>query len=238
MIQLKALLFGLGAALLFVGFDEFEVGQGATQEPQPVELAEIEAGRVPDNTHLQIDAHWIMGHELVFQYTDDGEVTDATKIDHSYYPALSPQHPFFLKVAELAEAHGGLEQIPDEVFPEVERFSLLVKTERYESVGELPDAAWDVAEPVSGLLVNRIRKLGKDERELLAQSFPGLDLGRVLILEEGRKPASAGWAFGLMGGGAALVLTGCVWVLGGMRRSRAKPEPDPLTPTSPVPPIG
>lgn len=55
------------------------MSEGASPQPQPVELAEIEAGRVPDNTHLEIGPHWIMGHELVFRYTNEGEFEEDTE---------------------------------------------------------------------------------------------------------------------------------------------------------------
>ena len=66
--QIKLVMIFLGGVLAWVGFNEFRMSEGASAEPQPVELAEIEAGLIPDNTHLEIAPHWRMYQELVFRY--------------------------------------------------------------------------------------------------------------------------------------------------------------------------
>jgi hypothetical protein len=77
------------------------------------------------------------------------------------------------------------------------------------------------------LIVNGVRSRGLDARALLQQSFPGLDLDAVLILEEDRKPSSTAECLGMLGGGAALLLTALYFLLV-KRRAAGLPAPPML----------
>lgn len=222
MTRLKFVLVFVGGVICWLGFSEFRVGEGASPEPQVVELADLESGAVPDNTHLQIGPHWRMYHELVFRYeakrgADEDDVSDATKVDYAYYPVLSEAHPYFLALGNMLELYGSYEDIPEERLPEVDQFAMLVKTKQHKTVGALPEGVWTEGEPIGGLVVNRIHDLKEDERNLIAQSFPGVSLDSLLVLEEGRRPASAAKVFGMMGGGAGVGLAGIGWLLVGLR---------------------
>ena len=249
-LRLTLVLIAMGAGLGLAGYQEFQVGNGASEQAQPVALEEIEAGRIPDNTHLEIGSHWRMYQQLVFRWeSESGEATSeppaSAKVEYAYYPIVSDSHPFFSEVRKLAASYGRVDAIPEPEFPVLERFAVLVKTKQFGTVGELPEPAWSKGELVKGLVVNRIHTLSGDERDLIAQGFPKLPLASVLILEEGRQPASAGKAFGLMGGGAGLGLAGVAIILVGRRRASAPsarmptatPPTDPSVPHRP-PPIG
>ena len=67
---------------------------------------------------------------------------------------------------------------------------------------------------VKGLLINRIKSLDEEESRLLRESFPQLDISKVLILEQNRKPSSVIFSFGAMGLGVFVVLTGLVSLKG------------------------
>ena len=220
-MKLKLALVFAGGVIAWLGYNEFRLSEHATESPQPVELAEIEAGRVPDNPHLEIGPHWRMYQELLFRYEASGEATDDTPIEYAYYPVLSAEHPYFRALDDAREE--GIEQIAND-FPTVQSFSVLVKTKQFKTVGSLPEG-WGKGEPVSGLVVNRIYKLKKDEAELLALSFPGVDLDHVLVLQEGRTPTSRMLVFALLGGGAGTSLAGVAWLLLGIWRKPAN-EPE------------
>ncbi len=201
-VKLKLALIFAGSVLAWLGYNEFQLSNHATKTPQRVELAEIEAERIPDNPHLEIGTHWRMYQALLFRYEQkkgsDG-VTDATPIDYPYYPILSTTHPFFSEPAEAATVRG-IDRVAYEQGGGVETFSVLVKTRQFKTVGSLPEE-WAKGEPIRGLVVNRIYNLKKDESELLARSFPGIDLDKVLVLYEGRTPTSRTMVFALLGGG-------------------------------------
>lgn len=219
-MKLNLALIVVGGVFVWLGYNEYRLSDGATGTAQPIELAEIEAGRIPENAHLEVGPHWRMYQELLFRYQQkwgSDEVTAETPIEYSYYPILSTSHPFFAELEKSRQAYGGVEQIAEEALPTVETFSMLVKTKQFKTVGDLPDS-WAEGEPIQGLVVNRIYKLKKDEAELLTQSFPGIDLANILVLEEGRSPTSSAQVWGFMGGGAACSAGALVWLLWGIRR--------------------
>jgi hypothetical protein len=237
-VRLNLALIGLGALLGWVGYDEFKVSEEASPQAQQVELAALEAGQIPDNTHLEIGPHWRMYQELVFRYELDRgqteeDLTDGTKVDYSYFPILSHTHPLMRQLANLEQLYGSLDEVPEEQLPAVEGFAVLVKTHTYKRVSDLPPIRWAEGEPVRGLVVNRIQELESDEVELIRQSFPKVAIANLLILEHGRKPASAKKAFGMMGGGAGLGLSGIglfAVALRGGRRDPVKTSPEPMPP--------
>ena len=59
---------------------------------------------------------------------------------------------------------------------------------------------------MQGLVVNRISSLDSEEKQLVNQSFPRLDLNKVLILEQDRHPASLAKSLGMIAGGMVMVL--------------------------------
>ena len=65
-----------------------------------------------------------------------------------------------------------------------------------------------VSPKVSGMVVNSISSVGWEEQNLLRGAFPDIDFKDILILQEGRKPTSPTFSFGMMGGGGALMLVG------------------------------
>ena len=151
---------------------------------------------------------------------ETGEPKDTTKVTKTYYPIISETHPFLMKLAVLAEQFGGEEKIPDELWPAFDQFTVLVKTDRFKTIGSIPDNWGDDAN-IEGLVINRIEGLSGEEANLLRQSFPQLDMDKVLILEEGRKPSPVTTSLGMMGGGVLLSGLG-VFLLVGLPRKKAE----------------
>jgi hypothetical protein len=69
--------------------------------------------------------------------------------------------------------------------------------------------------PLHGMVTNRIKSLSAKEKELLQQSYPGIDCDRCLIIDEGRTPTSSELITLYLGGGGLLLLAGIG--LGGLR---------------------
>ena len=75
----------------------------------------------------------------------------------------------------------------------------------------------------------------QDELQLLQRSFPSLDILKIIILEEGRRPSSSAFALSLLLAGGALSLLGA-----GFFRIPGRPKVAPrdleetLAPPSPV----
>ena len=61
---------------------------------------------------------------------------------------------------ELEETHGSLENVPEDAeWPPLKDFAVLVKSEAYKTLGDVPDQR-KYYESVSGLVINRIESLG------------------------------------------------------------------------------
>ena len=101
---------------------------------------------------------------------------------------VSPAHLFVKSLDRLQFVE------PEELGEETEILSLddfrvIVRSSRFDTVDELPVESLACEDSVSGLVVNQISSLDRQERELLQESFPKLDFDKLIILAEGRKPS-------------------------------------------------
>ncbi len=211
MNRLLLVIAGIGVLIAWDGTKELRLSKGATVEPLAISLSEIEAGNVPDNPHLAVGEHWSMNHELVFSYSTkrtetEGDPGPAQRLDVSYYPIVATDNEYFRVLGDLLQLYGDFDSIPEERLPQLETFHAIVRTDRFATVGDLPEPGWDVSPGVTGMVANRVRSLSTDEVALIRQSFPAVDLERVLIIEEGRKPSSATKSYGMIGGGALVAI--------------------------------
>jgi hypothetical protein len=212
MLQIKLAVLLLGGALAFYGYQEHGLATKATQEPIAVDLAELETGARPPSLHVEIGPHWKLWDGLIYSYTtrdeEPSEPGPATELDFVYYPLVSEQHPFMVKWQGLLATYGSFDAVPGEEREPLPQVAMLVRSERFARLGDVPTETWEHGDRLHGLLVNDVRSLGPDARQLLRQSFATLDFDRVLILEEGRRPSSPAATLGMMGGGGILSLLG------------------------------
>jgi hypothetical protein len=201
----------VGLFLLYTGVQEVQVGWDSATEPVAVSLANLEKGVPPPNNHVSLDRHLRLYNTCVYQYTKPKNETrgpgPSTALNHTYYPVISEAHPFMARLAELEKRYGSLDSIPDQDWPKVDQFAVLIKTTTFHTLGAIPKEA-TICNSMAGMFINRIEQLTGEERRLLAGAYPGLDLSRVLILEENRRPGTRLKYLGFLGGGAGLVLVG------------------------------
>ena len=201
----RVILALIGVGLVYGGYQEFRVASGTTAAPRAVELEQLEAGRVPENNHLRIGEHLALYHELIYA-TKDRHSEDPF-LQYSIYPIVSPRNPVVPALAQLPDGEGEPDRNAEQ--PRLDHFKVLVLTKRYSKASDLPQMP-RLCPNVEGLVINRIRALKGKETTLLREEFPGLDLNEVLILEDGREPASWAKSLGLLGGGAAALLLALV----------------------------
>ncbi|MEM7408688.1 MAG: hypothetical protein AAF430_00460 [Myxococcota bacterium] len=222
-----------GGLVAWLGWQELTVSQGATELPMDISLSELESGSVPENPHLRIGDHYAMHHELVFSYRtersqENEELGPEQKLDYAYYPIVAVDNRFIQEWMNLEKLYGDAAEIPEEQYPDPVEFTVLVRTERFKTFGSLPDAGWNEETELQGLVVNKIRSLTGEEKALVGEGFPNVDLAQVLLLEEGRQPASATKSFAMMGGGAFVAVLPLV----AMARSRSRAAELPATAAS------
>lgn len=212
MARIAVLLIVGGGFLSFVGGQEFLVGRGASSKPVAVDLARLEAGEAAPNNHLRVGEHIALYPACVYSYQTTkhaaGDPSPSAKVNYCFYPIISREHEFIRDLSELNAKYHGMGNVPDNIpAPEIRQFAILVKTRQFKTIGAIPGDI-DTADSVEGLVVNQIDSLDGEEEKLIKESFPNLDVDRVLILEEGRRPASLVKSLGMMAGGVALVLGG------------------------------
>lgn len=212
MLRVVFALIGLGGVLSFIGYQEYKVSEGTSKEPVPVSLVKLEFGVEPLNNHIEIGEHSAIYDALIYEYeerfSDPTGDDPGTKVNFVYYPIVSRSHPLAQKLEALSKRDP--DSITDAEYDAIgkEQFKVIVRTGRYNKVGDLPPAGVAPQEKIKGMVVNQISSIGWEEQRLLKQSFPNLDFKNLLILQENRKPSSPTASFGMMGGGGALVLVG------------------------------
>ena len=219
--RLKVLLLIGGGVLAFFGYQEFKLGNDASQTPVAVDLAKLESGEPLPNVHVKVGEHLCIYTASVYRYKTSSsgeEATASSRVEFAYFPIISQEHPWFEEARTVIARHGGeVDAVPEKEWPEIKQFAVLVKTStRFPTVGSIPDE-WGEGETVSGLVINRVKKLSGEERDLVQQSFPKLDLEKVLILEEGRRPKSTAASLSMAGGGALLAMVGLISLVAGAR---------------------
>ena len=211
MIRLKLVLIGVGIALGFIGYQEYTVSQKASFPAAKVELQSIEDSAELSNNFIRIGSHWAVYPGSIYEYEMDkyetGEPDDKTKVNFTYYPIVSESHPYVIQLSELFDRYGDEASIPENEWPEFEQFSVLVKSKRFKTIGSIP-LEWMDESSLEGLVINKIKTLTTEEASLLRESFPQIDLNKVLIVEDGRKPSSQAKSIGMLGGGSFLCLLG------------------------------
>ena len=229
MIRIIIIVIVLGCVVIYFGIQEYLVSAGTTVDPQTYDLYSLETNTPFKNNHAMINNFWALYPAAIYQYQtseyDNSEPTDATKVDFTYYPVISEDHEFITTLWDQIDKYGDVEDIPDEEFPSINDFRVLVKTERFATVGDIPMDFTYEDNGLSGLFINKIKKLKSDEIKLLQESFPDMNFGNVLILEEGRKPQPVMIAYGIILGGVLLVISPLIVFVIYKQKQKAKQEP-------------
>jgi hypothetical protein len=213
-LALVALLVIFGAGSASYGWTEWKASREAAAEPVEVDLAKLENGEIPPNPHVRIGPHIACYYSTIGEFKTDKRrgkrrADATTRLTHSFYPIISPAHPFVQKLNDLAEKHGGVDKIPDdEELPAIDHFAVVVKTERFKKFSDIPDVPQRREDQIQGLVINTIRPLETKEKNLLKEEFPNLDFSKVLVVEEARRPSSWAWCATFLYGGVALIGVG------------------------------
>ncbi|MCA9044513.1 MAG: hypothetical protein KDA69_09340 [Planctomycetaceae bacterium] len=203
LFRLQILLIIGGIALGIYSFQEMRAGTGASADPVAVELADLEAGTPAPDKHLQVGDHIALYHGTFYQWEQQNNEPEngGSRVTKAYYPIISPTHPY----AEGMDADADLES-----------FAVLVKTNRFSTIGEIPDMPGPV-QSISGLTRPASVALESDFQDLLRSDYPGINLDQILVLEDGRQPTSVALGIIMMLASAALIAAGGAWMFASAR---------------------
>ena len=106
---------------------------------------------------------------------------------------------------------------PDES-EDIKKPQVIIKSSHVHSESELEALGQKPA--IEGMVTNRIESLGVEERQHLHNEYPGADLGKCLLLEEGRQPSGLASMLAMAGGGLLLFVGSAGVIVYGMTRRR------------------
>ena len=217
-----------GIALAVFGWMEYQVSKDATSDPQRMDVAEFEKAGAIRNNHVELGPHIRFYGAAVYEAqvpTAGSEPTDSSKCNYAYIPVMDPNHPVWKRVEELQAKEEAGEDVPDDAWPDITDFRILIKCKRFKTVGDIPDTV-EGHGPMRGLVVSRVTSLDSDERRLLKESWPDVDFSKIVIIEEDRSPLPVTLTMAMMGGGGLLVLAPLGILLVMRRRNNPRPPKD------------
>lgn len=199
------LIIFVGLALIANGWDGLRLGWTAGDAPERINLAELESGKQPASTYIELGEHYRLTSHIVYSVLKRKKSTvDAqSTVSYAFMPVLSAD--LIQQVVTQSKARGEL-QLPASL-------AMLIQTSEFGKRGELESYARDSAlldarKQARGLLINGVGGLSDEHRDMLQRDFPGIDFSRILILELDRTPASGAELFLLFAGGLALLALG------------------------------
>lgn len=209
------LVVALVAPLLFYIVGEMRLNQGSTATPVSMSLAALEDGEELSNYHVVLDDHLALYPAAGFEYfTHKSKKEEARPPEHQgtssvFYPIISLDHPDAdATVRALGRAARNGHPVELDI-----PISVIVETLKFDKIGEIPSEVHEV-ENVQGLFVQSVGSLEEHKVNALRQSFPSLDMNRVLLLREGKKPRGMGVLI-LIALGLGLVLLIGGWMVVG-----------------------
>lgn len=215
MLKIKISVILLGVVLIGWAFQERKVASPETGK-RDIDLASIERGDKIDNISLAIGGHTAL-YGLMFYNPAHGEdmnkLGPATHVAYVYYPILSPSHPYQETLKKLAGRFVSQDKISMNDYPPLNALGVLVKTDRYKKFGEIPDG-WRSEKSVQGMIINGIET--EYNKNTIKKHFPNVNLEKLIIIEENRKPTPLYIVFGAAALGVLLILAGAVWLFAGL----------------------
>ena len=197
-VAILCLMAAIGIGLIIYGYFEGKVSAGATDVPRSVTCQSLIDEGVVENPHVLVTD--VLAGQNYFTRV---QVTKAEKASGN--TANKPWEAVYLPLLPLTPeirtrvARGEPFVSPP---PSLVRVILVShKIKKKEDLGQIftPEGA------IQGLLVNSISSLGSQTEKLLREAYPGVDLSKVVILEQGRKPTSQALLTSLFVGGSLLI---------------------------------
>ncbi len=195
MARFKFALIAIGGVLAFLGYKEMSLSSQAKPEAQTLSVDELAASGYGENAHVELKDFILCGWSFVYREGSGGEAYNTVWI-----PIVSMNDPEVVEVAMQMENDSSIET------PAINSAPVIFKSSHIPD----DDAMMRVADQqtVQGLIVNEIASISGEERKLLKEAYPNLDIDSAYILEHNRKPKGAGGTFGMMAGGGVLILLG------------------------------
>jgi len=196
----------IGGVLIYIGAQEAHLAAHAKEQPQQISLADLAAKGPGDNAHIILTDYLLCEFAFVYEEKDG-------RWQKVWIPAVPLDGEYHQKLKAMLDPDGKLKGEP----PMPDDIRVIVKLPNARNNDDIGKVA--EADTLQGVVVNSIESLGSKEKKILQDSYPRVDFGTCLIVEEGRRPASFAKRAGLLGGGIVLALVGIGWLLLSLRKS-------------------
>jgi hypothetical protein len=200
-LRIVLVILVLGGVVFFVGFNEWRLATKAHAVPQRISAADLEAHGPGNNAHIVLSNFLVCEGAFVYETEKTGGKEHWKRV---WVPAVPSDSAYAQQVAQAMQGPIVHQPPPPDV-----RIILKSKADSEQTVQILARSA-----TIQGLVVNEIESLGRDEKKILSENYPGVDFSRCWILEVDKKPAGAGQVIGMMGGGGTVALLGLALLAG------------------------
>ncbi len=211
MFRMKILLIVLGGFATYWGATESWLALHCSQKPQTIRCIDLINNGHGDNAHVVLADFIACTNYFVYEAASNRPGYSGP-YQEVYLPCLELDGPWHQQCLAAVEKHGD-----DAELPAPKDIRLILKLTDVKNDDRL---CYQVdQDTLQGLIVNSVEGLDSEERKLLRQGYPNINLSKCLILQVGRKPRSLAVPVLALLGGVAMVVTGGVWLL---KRNRPK----------------
>ncbi len=207
MERLKIAMIVIGGVIGFLGFQEWQLRTVAKDQAQSITASQLAARGPGNNAHIILTDFFPSPGACVYESKRQGGPwtkvwVPIVAMDSSYVQELLRKFP-------NGNVNGPV-PTPTDV-------RIILKTTKAKDEHELA-SLFEREGQLHGMVINKIESLGSDEKRLLSESYPGIDISRCYIVDHDRSPAGTGKVLGLLGGGGFLVLGGVAWLVAGRKK--------------------
>ncbi len=197
--RVGAVLLILGGVFGFLGFQDWRLSRASSDKPEEITLKALIDRGADGNPNVVVKD---------FRVLDDLIVYETQRGSPSWTKAWIPAVP-------AGEAAGAGR-------PNIR--ALIVST-KAKNKGELDGRC--KGPQLRAMVVNRIQSLGRSERKLLEEGYPGTNFDSCLLIHEGREPSGGTWLAVCFGLAALLILGGAGVLLLAFVRHNSQPASKP-----------
>lgn len=185
----------LGAVIIARGLNFTRLNETSSAIPQEITCAELAENGPGDNTHIRMTDFILC----------DGYVVETGRLggwDRAWVPAVPLGGKYHQRLIELAGEDGVIEGKT----PLPRRIRVIVEFPN--ATDEEYLAAMGKEDVIHGTIINVIRDLDKETRDLIKRTYRAVDADKFLVLVEGQSPPGVAGVGGDIAGGIALILVG------------------------------
>ncbi len=210
----NVIVLTIGVILIIHSSVDIHVSRKVGANPEVLNQSELEQGVVPDSKYIQINKHIRLYPASVFFYTDysfglTGGPKESTNIEYILYPIVSSSfHPIINDLNDYIEKISIGKLSEHDPISKAGSFTVLVKSIKFKRVKDIPMSN-KKADSITGYMSVKFKNLEEKAKELVMESFPGLDTNNLIIVEEDRNPPPPTFAI-------VRVVTGVIFLIGGI----------------------